>query len=367
MARTIFISYRRADSAGTTGRLCDWLLQTFGAANVFLDVDKMPAGVVIEKHLYQQVTNCDIFLCVIGPNWLDAKDDDGRRRLDQPDDAVRAEIATALNRDIPVIPVLVDGADVPKARDLPGDVAPLIRRSAVEVRNSHFRQDADELTTKIRAILKEKSFAPTGLPLVVISGSALLLFGFIGLYEGGIIALPWLMESGTSTATRTASDAQSPKPDASAATRGVTDPSRSQSLKPAAASGGVGGVAPLPQAASGGVGGVATAPLPESGLDANLAGSWIKVSSSLIDSWLQRDTIDIEKNGHVLLTFGAAKFLNRKGSISKCTRAGGNICIEADWLKCSYRYQLSGGSLKFEYKEGQIACQWLAGYFQKND
>jgi TIR domain len=113
MASKIFISYRRDDSAAMAGRLYDRLVEKFGEANLFIDVDNMPAGADFVKHLSKQVESCDIFLCTVGPNWLNAKDEDGRRRLDQPDDYVRVEIASALNRDIPVIPVLIEGARVP--------------------------------------------------------------------------------------------------------------------------------------------------------------------------------------------------------------------------------------------------------------
>ena len=131
MAGKIFISYRRDDSAGTAGRLCDRLAQTFGKTNLFIDVDNIPAGVNFVKHLSKQLAICNVFICTVGPGWLNAKDDEGNRRLDQPDDYVRTEIAAALRRDIPVIPVLVDGARVPKVRDLPSDIAPLTERNAV--------------------------------------------------------------------------------------------------------------------------------------------------------------------------------------------------------------------------------------------
>ena len=99
-----------------------------------MDVDHIPAGVDFVEYLPSQVAACDVFLAVIGPNWLDAKDDDGRRRFDNPDDFVMIEIAAALARNIRVIPVLVDGARTPKADKLPNSIKPLVRRNAVEVR-----------------------------------------------------------------------------------------------------------------------------------------------------------------------------------------------------------------------------------------
>jgi hypothetical protein len=191
MASKIFISYRRDDSAAMAGRLYDRLVEKFGEANLFIDVDNMPAGADFVKHLSKQVESCDIFLCTVGPNWLNAKDEDGRRRLDQPDDYVRVEIASALNRDIPVIPVLIEGARVPKARELPGDIAALARHNAVEVRSSHFRRDADDLAQKISEILKEEGHAPRRLVLPIVGVLLALMFGWVGLWS-----LSWI-RSGT--------------------------------------------------------------------------------------------------------------------------------------------------------------------------
>ena len=115
MAGTIFINYRREDSTATAGRLYDRLAQAFGRKNLFMDVDHIPAGVDFVAHLNNQVAACEVVLVVIGPNWLNAKDEAGQRRLDNPDDFVAIEIAAALARNIRVIPVLVDGARMPKA------------------------------------------------------------------------------------------------------------------------------------------------------------------------------------------------------------------------------------------------------------
>ena len=104
----IFICYRRADSAGHAGRVHDRLEREFGRALVFMDVSTIPLGVNFASALRREVEKCDVLLAVIGPNWLDASGEDGARRLDDPSDFVRIEIATALERDIPVIPILLE-------------------------------------------------------------------------------------------------------------------------------------------------------------------------------------------------------------------------------------------------------------------
>ena len=115
MAPKLFISYRRDDSAGYAGRVHDRLQREFGPDLLFMDVDFIPLGVNFSKVLVEEVAKCDVLLAVIGPDWLDARDEKGRRRLETPDDFVRVEIGTALKRGIPVIPILLEGTRVPKA------------------------------------------------------------------------------------------------------------------------------------------------------------------------------------------------------------------------------------------------------------
>jgi cytoskeletal protein RodZ len=150
MTGKIFINYRRDDSIGMAGRLHDRLAQTFGRDKLFMDVDHIPVGEDFVTHLNNQVAACDVVLVVIGPSWLRAKDKAGQRRLQQPDDFVAIEIAAALARSIRVIPVLVDGARMPKESELPDSLKPLVRRQAAEVRHSHFGRDAETLIASMR-------------------------------------------------------------------------------------------------------------------------------------------------------------------------------------------------------------------------
>jgi ABC-type branched-subunit amino acid transport system substrate-binding protein len=163
MAGTIFINYRRNDSTGAAGRLHDRLAQTFGRNGLFMDVDHVPAGVDFVAYLNSQVAACDVMLVIIGPSWLDAKDEADQRRLDDPDDFVAIEITAALARDnIRVIPVLLDGARMPKASELPDSLKPLARRQAVEVRHTHFGRDTEALIEKIRQALGDSALVAKG-------------------------------------------------------------------------------------------------------------------------------------------------------------------------------------------------------------
>src|SRR4029450_3816956 len=102
--------------------LYDRLAQVFGHGSLFIDVDHIPAGVDFVTYLNRQVAECDVFLAVIGPNWLEAKDESGVHRIDNPDDFVAIEITAALARSIRVIPALIAGARCPKASGSPGRV-----------------------------------------------------------------------------------------------------------------------------------------------------------------------------------------------------------------------------------------------------
>ena len=117
----IFISYRRDDSAGHTGRIFDRLEGHFGQGQVFMDVDTIRPGLNFVEVVEEAVGVCDGLVAVIGQEWLQASDATGARRLKDPADLVKLEIATALERDIRVIPVLVQGAQMPRIVDLPED------------------------------------------------------------------------------------------------------------------------------------------------------------------------------------------------------------------------------------------------------
>jgi hypothetical protein len=162
MASKVFVSYRRDDSAGHAGRVTDRLAREFGRDLLFMDVDAIPLGTNFLKVLHEEVGKCGVLLAVIGPNynWLDARDDDGSRRLDDPSDFVRIEIATALQRNIPVIPILLDSASIPKANQLPKDLKELALRNGLNVRHASFHADLDRLIRRLKELLGSAGALP---------------------------------------------------------------------------------------------------------------------------------------------------------------------------------------------------------------
>jgi hypothetical protein len=143
--RCLFISYRREDSADVVGRISDRLIDKFGHDAVFRDVDSIPLGQDFRTHLRDAVGRCDVLLVIIGQHWCDTMAG-GKRRLDDPRDHLRIEVESALQRDIPVIPVLVQGAVLPEEEDLPEVLRPLAYRNAQPVRSDpDFAGDIERL------------------------------------------------------------------------------------------------------------------------------------------------------------------------------------------------------------------------------
>jgi hypothetical protein len=149
--RTIFISYRRADSADITGRIYDRLTERFGEEHVYKDVDSVPLGVDFRKHIGDLVQRCDAVIAIIGNQWVSSQAG-GARRLEDSRDLVRIEIAAALARGIPVVPVLVGGAVMPTEQELPAEMQGLAYRNGISVRpDPDFHKDLDRLIAGIDA------------------------------------------------------------------------------------------------------------------------------------------------------------------------------------------------------------------------
>ncbi len=150
MTGSIFVNYRRDDEGGWTWALFSELEKQYPRERLFMDVEGgIKAGDDFVSVLEGQVAQCDLFLVVIGPSWLDAKDAAGRRRLDSQDDPVRVEIVSALKSGKRVIPVLVNKADVPRRESLPEDLKPLAQRHAVRLTPERFAADCQGLTKEI--------------------------------------------------------------------------------------------------------------------------------------------------------------------------------------------------------------------------
>lgn len=150
----IFISYRRNDTAYLAANLSDKLQEHFGANSVFFDIDNIPLGVDFREYIGNAVGQCDVLLAVIGDHWF-GTDNQGNRRIDEPSDYVRVEIESALTRKIPVIPVLVENASMPSAKDLPASIEKIAFRNAAEVRAGRdLRQHTARLIEGLERILK---------------------------------------------------------------------------------------------------------------------------------------------------------------------------------------------------------------------
>ncbi len=157
----VFISYRRDDSAAYAGRLYDRLTAHFGEGQVFMDIDQIEPGEDFVEAIQRTVSACETAVILIGKGWLNAADSEGKRRLDDPDDFVRLEVAAALERRIKVLPVLVGGASMPKSPQLPEPLAPLARRNAIEVSDTRFHTDVNRL---VEAIEKTLAAVPAATP-----------------------------------------------------------------------------------------------------------------------------------------------------------------------------------------------------------
>ena len=151
----IFVSYRRSDSADIAGRIYDRLTGKFGRGPIFKDVDSIPLGLDFKEFLDRKVSECNVLLAIIGDRWLEASDSTGKKRLDDPTDFVRIEIASALERGIPVIPLIVRGAYMPPEESLPNGLKKLAYRNGIHIRpDPDFHRDMDRLIAALEQYLE---------------------------------------------------------------------------------------------------------------------------------------------------------------------------------------------------------------------
>lgn len=160
----IFVCYRRSDSPGAAGRLCDHLSARFGADRVFRDVDDIRPGEDFDDVIARALGAAAVVIVVIGPRWVDARDAQGERRLHDPEDYVRREIEIALAGTSLLLPLLVEGAAPLSPGDLPDSIQPFARRQALRLSDGQWREDVSVLSKRLAAMLGEDAshapFAP---------------------------------------------------------------------------------------------------------------------------------------------------------------------------------------------------------------
>lgn len=149
----VFISYRREDTGPYARLLKVKLSERFPDAQVFMDLDSIEAGLDFAEVIESALHSCAVLVALIGRDWLAITDEDGCRRLDNPDDYVRFEIRTALERCVRVIPVIVDGAKAPRQQQLPADLCKLARLNALEMSYSRYEYDETRLMAIIQRVL----------------------------------------------------------------------------------------------------------------------------------------------------------------------------------------------------------------------
>jgi hypothetical protein len=158
----VFISYRRQDSQSAAGRLADHLKEHLRAP-VFRDVETIEPGMDFVEAIEKALASCAVMLVVIGPRWVSVTDAAGRRRLDDPNDYTRLEVGTALKRNVRVIPVLVEGAVMPGADELPDELKPLARRNAIELSDKRWNYDVAQLVETVHKVLGDVGLAGSSL------------------------------------------------------------------------------------------------------------------------------------------------------------------------------------------------------------
>jgi hypothetical protein len=205
----IFLSYRRSDSADVVGRIYDKLTERFPRTEVFKDVDSIPLAVPFYEHIAQTLQETQCVLVVVGPNWASTVNQDGKRRLEDPEDYVRLEVQTALQLGVPVIPILVSGATMPSAEELPKPLVQLRGRNGISVRSDpDFHRDMDRLLRRLSEFLgvniasrelKETASFNWKRERPILRGAMLFVGGFIILM--GITGLTVETEAGWIKAT----------------------------------------------------------------------------------------------------------------------------------------------------------------------
>jgi hypothetical protein len=152
----IFISYRRRETAGHAGRLYDDLVEHFGRERIFMDLTMEP-GVDYAEQINEAVGSCGALIVLIGEEWLTVADATGQRRIEDPTDLHRLEVEAGLDRQVRLIPALVQDAKMPTVEQLPAALQPLVRRQAVELSDQRWDYDVGRLITTLERVLSAET------------------------------------------------------------------------------------------------------------------------------------------------------------------------------------------------------------------
>jgi TIR domain-containing protein len=208
----IFISYRRADSAADmTDRVYEHLVRRWQGC-VFMDIDSLKAGDLFAKAIEQSLQNCAVMLVMIGHYWASLTDEQGARRIDNPGDYPRMEVAAALKRGIRVIPVLVGNTPLPKREELPRDIAGLLDRQVLRLSREEFDADMERLISSVAQELPRKTW--TEMPLQTLAVAVvLLLFGILAYFTLGHRLFPQKSPTKDSSSSKNVAESAVPSID----------------------------------------------------------------------------------------------------------------------------------------------------------
>jgi hypothetical protein len=185
---SIFISYRREESPDLSGRIGDFLERQFGSRAVFRDVDAILAGSNFVKAIQRALDDARVMLVIIGPHWIHMREANGWRRIDLPTDFVHYEIATALRTGKLVVPILVDGASLPTAAELPPDIAALADATPVVVRNDPYF--ADDMAHAVATFRRTVAWQPASIGVLVAALGGLIGLAYFLLRAARMITYP---------------------------------------------------------------------------------------------------------------------------------------------------------------------------------
>lgn len=190
----VFLSYRRADSQATAGRMAQFLDAVPAVKGVFLDVDDIELGEDYENKIRRTLAEATHVFVLIGPQWSGAPGASGRARLFDDDDVVRLETRLALQSALRVVPVLIDDTRMPRPADLPDDLKAMSKLNAFVLRTAHFDEDMDDLLDAVLggkkgrgsrwrlAPLTPAAIVARALGGVAVAGAVLLVAGVVNRY-----------------------------------------------------------------------------------------------------------------------------------------------------------------------------------------